>query len=129
MKTDKNVVEMDRIFEGDEFKVLIEGQYYRVTNISRLVGVNEEEKLVINNLPLSKGLAIEEKMNDDSYQVVNNCVWDKFNKKVILENFNFNAIDSLDPMKRDNVTESKMSEYISTIQFARQTLLDIHEDD
>lgn len=129
MKTDKNVVEMNRIFEGDEFKVLIEGQYYRVTNISKLIGVNDEEKLVIDNLPLLKGLAIEEKLNDESYQVVNNCVWDKCNKKVILEDFNFNAIDSLDPMKRDNVTESKMSEYISTIQFARQTLLDIHEDD
>ena len=63
---------MDKNIE--KFKVLVEGENYRVTTITRIVGLDQSEQGVdinVENLDISEGLNIEERTKDNSYIVIN----------------------------------------------------------
>ena len=56
--------------ENEKFQVLVEGERYRVCNITTFEGITKDGKSLIRNNPLSYGLAIEQKLSNDSYYVV-----------------------------------------------------------
>lgn len=123
MNTKQNIVAKEFVREGDtKFETLVEGEYYRVTNIMHLVGINADDKLVVTCLPLSYGLAVEEKLEGECRQVICTIRWDKDKRKAVLEDVDFRSIETLDAAPTD-----KIDEYVNTVLFAKQALIDMHE--
>lgn len=63
---------MDKNIE--KFKVLVEGENYRVVTITKFVGLEKNDQDVIvkfENLDISEGLNIEERTKDNNYIVIN----------------------------------------------------------
>lgn len=59
---------------SNEFEILVEGENYRVTTITKFVDLEKNDQDVIvkfENLDISEGLNIEEKTGDDNYIVIN----------------------------------------------------------
>ena len=58
----------------EKFKVLVQGENYRVTTITRVVGLEQSEQGVdikVENIDISEGLNIEERTKDNNYIVIN----------------------------------------------------------
>ena len=58
----------------DKFKVLVQGENYRVATITRIAGLEQIEQGVdikVENLDISEGLNIEERTEDNNYIVIN----------------------------------------------------------
>lgn len=58
----------------EKFKVLVQGENYRVTTITKIVGLEQSEQGVdikVENLDISEGLNIEERTKDNNYIVIN----------------------------------------------------------
>lgn len=124
MNIKQNIVKKEFIREGDiKFEILVEGEYYKVTNIEHLVGVNEDDKFIVMCLPLSYGLAIEEKLENDGAQVICMVKWDDRKNAVVYEDVAFRSIETIDGAPID-----KIDEYINNVLFAKQALLDMHEN-
>ena len=59
---------------AEKFKVLVQGENYRVATITRVVGLEQSEQGVdikVENLDISEGLNIEERTKDNNYIVIN----------------------------------------------------------
>lgn len=112
----------DYIYEGEgKFQTLVEGDYYRVSTITKVWG-EKDNKLILENMPISYGLNIEERMND-KYLVIASIYWDAKDKEVKLDDVAFRSINTLDPGN-----SLKMDEYINCILFAKQAIIDVNEN-
>ena len=113
-----------------KFEILIEGDNYRVTSITRFLDAlldADENNLYFKNLDASKGLNIEEKMPDNNYMVLNTFYWDKKREDVCIEDVCCRSIDTL-KYKEKNIKDyfKRIQEYVNCLDFARKALIDIH---
>lgn len=95
-------------------KTLVEGKYYRVYPITRVTGWNP---VTTETLPISEGLAIEEKCDNEHYIVI---AFIKPGPKFV--DINFRSISTLDPKDIE-----KLDEYLNCVDFAKNVLHDIEE--
>ena len=113
---------------------LLEGDYFRVHSISRISSVKKDE-IIIATLPLKEGLGIEKKQPDGSYIV---SLFVKYDKDIKAPTVNSDAEaqdvlnilqsfydDHKDPIEFNMVVH----EFLSCVQFAKQALLDLNEED
>lgn len=120
---------------NEEFKTLLEGKYFRISNISVFVGIIDNKYFGIKTLPISEGLNIEQKLVDskgESHCIVRLSVeWDKINNNCKVNELSNNVIDILKSLKNtitDPISLSEcIDEFISCCDFAVQALKDIHE--
>lgn len=113
-----------------KFEVLVEGKYYRVTNIARLTRVKqltEDLQFQFVNLLPEEGLNVEEKCKDgEHYIVVNTLYYDKEHKGVELTDIDCRSIDVLNYQDEDMETYfERTQEYCNCLEFAKKALLDI----
>lgn len=119
---------------GTKFEVLIEGKYYRVTNITKLTKVKQltgDLQLEFVNLPPKQGLNIEEKCKDgEHYIVVNTLYYDEKHKEVELTDIDCRSIDVLNYQDENIETYFKrIQEYFNCLEFAKSTVLDLNKDE
>ena len=113
-----------------KFEVLVEGKYYRVTNITRLTKVKQLTKDLefrfIHLLP-EEGLNVEEKCKDgEHYIVVNTLYYNKQEKEVELTDVLCRSIDVLNYQDENIETYfERTQEYCNCLTFAKKALLDI----
>ena len=99
-------------------KALVQGKYYRVMPIRRMIGINPAtQKLEVETLPLAEGVAIEEKIRDKCYMV---CTFVK--PGPIFEDVRFRSITTLDPKNIE-----KLDEWLNCVDFAKNVMHDIME--
>ena len=105
-------------------RALVDGRYFRVMPIAKVVGIDEnaDPKLVIEDQKLTAGLAIEKRLADDSYYVV--AFVRPINGTVTFEDVAFRTIDCLDVTNPLIIEEFK-----NCVEFARQTLYDLLENE
>lgn len=116
--------ELNYINEKDgKFEVLVEGDYYRVTTIDKVIGVNKQHKLIVKHMPISYGLNIEEKLNGATV-VVTTLEWNSETQEPVLEDV---CLKSWGNTKSGN--NQKFEEYMNSVDFARQAIIDVHEND
>lgn len=117
---------------GTKFEVLVEGKYYRVTNITKLTKVKQLTKDLdfkfVNLLP-EEGLNVEEKCDNDHYIVVNTLYYNKEKKYVELTDIACRSIDVLNYQDEDIETYfERTQEYCNCLTFAKNALIDIWEN-
>lgn len=115
-----------------KFEILVEGKYYRVTNITRLTKVKQLTKDLefrfIHLLP-EEGLNVEEKCKDGNYIVVNTLYYNKKEKEVELTDIACRSIDVLSYQDEDMETYfERTQEYCNCLTFAKKALIDIWEE-
>lgn len=120
---------------NEEFKILLEGKYFRISNISIFVGIIDNEYFGIKTLPITEGLNIEQKLVDSKGE--NHCIvrlsveWDKINNDCKVNELSNNVIDILKSLKNtitDPISLSEcIDEFINCCDFAVQALKDLHE--
>ena len=118
---------------GTKFEVLVQGKYYRVTNITRITRVKqltEDLQFQFVNLLPEEGLNIEEKCKDGKhYIVVNTLYYDKGHKGVELTDIYCRSIDVLNYQDENIETYfERTQEYCNCLEFAKKALLDIWEE-
>lgn len=118
----------NKIKTEGEFQVLVEGERYRVCTISRLAHLGRDSdnniSLKVINMPISYGLAVEEKTADNHYFIVAIVKYDYDTQSAVLDPVGFRAIETLDGLERKLVEE-----YHNCVMFAKNTLEDIAEKD
>lgn len=109
-------------------KILVEGDYFRVCNITRLNSIlNNPLEFNIENLQLKEGLAIEEKQSDGTFIVINFLTYKKDFDKVYLDDVYCRSIDVLKYKEKNIKTYFKrIQEYANCLEFAKKALIDIH---
>ena len=115
-----------------KFEILVEGKYYRVTNITRLTKLKQLTKDLefrfIHLLP-EEGLNVEEKCKDGNYIVVNTLYYNKKEKGVELTDIACRSIDVLNYQDEDMETYfERTQEYCNCLTFAKKALIDIWEN-
>ena len=117
--------------ENEKFQVLVEGERYRVCNITTFEGITKDGKSLIRNNPLSYGLAIEQKLSDDSYYVVCFVEWDQKNHKSKVVDTDGRSLDTIQQLLNDFTNPDDivlfLNEYFNCLDFAKQALKDIWE--
>lgn len=117
--------------ENEKFEVLVEGERYRVCNITTFEGITKDGKSLIRNNPLSYGLAIEQKLSDDSYYVVCFVEWDQKNHKSKVVDTDGRSLDTIQQLLNDFTNPDDivlfLNEYFNCLDFAKQALKDIWE--
>lgn len=117
--------------ENEKFEVLVEGERYRVCNITTFEGITKDGKSLIKNNPLSYGLAIEQKLSDDSYYVVCFVEWDQKNHKSKVVDTDGRSLDTIQQLLNDFTNPDDivlfLNEYFNCLDFAKQALKDIWE--
>lgn len=117
--------------ENEKFEVLVEGERYRVCNITTFEGITKDGKSLIRNNPLSYGLAIEQKLSDDSYYVVCFVEWDQKNHKSKVVDTDGRSLDTIQQLLNDFTNPDDivlfLNEYFNCLDFAKQALEDIWE--
>lgn len=125
-------------------KALVEGKYFRVYPISRVVGVdNITHELNIITCDIKEGLAIEKRCDDKgNYYVVAFVEPDikkpnplngptvefvSMDSGVKLRDVDFRTIEMIDESMSMEDFWEMMQEYKNCINFARQTILDLQE--
>lgn len=113
-----------------QFKVLVEGENYRVATITKIVGLEQKEQGVdvkVENLDISEGLNIEEKTKNNSYIVINTIRWNEKEKDVNIENVGSRILTTLN-YKEFNVNDyfKRIQEYLNCLLFAKQVLIDMN---
>lgn len=104
------------IVDGDQkFKVLSGGKYYRLTNITCVTSV-QEGKLHVTHLPIENGIAVEEKIEGGSYQVIAFLYLEK--NEIQFEGVGLRTVDTL-----KGASQEKRGEYISIMESAKALLL------
>ena len=101
---------------------LVEGKYFRVHQIEKIVDINENG-VVTELRPIYHGLAIERKQ-DDCYYVVSH-VRLGFTNSVELLNVEFRPIEIIDESMSMEDFWEMMQEYRNCVEFAKHTLEDI----
>lgn len=118
---------------GDEkFQVLLQGERYRVSNITKVCKVNDDG-LSVKNMPLKYGLNVEQKLDNGSYYVVITVYYDPEEElSVRYDNCGYRLIDTLrdaykgvDPVKGMEYVE----EFANCLEFARDTVIDLNKAD
>ena len=125
-------MELETISIGNEkFEVLVEGERYRVCNISTFEGITKDNKSLIRNNPLSYGLAVEQKLSNDSYYVVCFVKWDQKNHKSYVKDVDGRSLDTIQQLLDDFTDPNDivlfLNEYFNCLDFAKQALKDIWE--
>ena len=117
--------------ENEKFQVLVEGERYRVCNIATFEGITKDGKSLIRNNPLSYGLAIEQKLSNDSYYVVCFVKWDQKNHKSCVKDVDGRSLDTIQQLLEDFTNSDDivlfLNEYFNCLDFAKQALKDIWE--
>lgn len=117
--------------ENEKFEVLVEGERYRVCNITTFEGITKDGKSLIRNNPLSYGLSIEQKLSDDSYYVVCFVEWDQKNHKSKVVDTDGRSLDTIQQLLNDFTNPDDivlfLNEYFNCLDFAKQALKDIWE--
>lgn len=107
-----------------KFQVLVEGERYRVCTISRLGNLGRDEnnntEIKIINLPISYGLAIEQKLKNGHYYVVAFVKWDYEAEEATFEPVGFRPVETL-----DGIPQRLVDEYYNTVMFARNAIEDV----
>ena len=116
---------------SNEFEILVEGENYRVTTITKFVGLEKNDQDVIvkfENLDISEGLNIEERTKDNSYIVINTVRWNEKEKDVYIENIGLRILTTLN-YKEFNINDyfKRIQEYLNCLEFAKQALIDMNE--
>lgn len=125
-------MELETVSIGNEkLEVLVEGERYRVCNISTFEGITKDGKGLVRNNPLSYGLAIEQKLSNDSYYVVCFVKWDQKNHKSCVKDVDGRSLDTIQQLL-DDITNPDdivlfLNEYFNCLDFAKQALEDIWE--
>lgn len=112
-----------------EVPALLEGKWFRVNNISRVVGVRALTKdLIFKDLELSEGLAIEERQGDGTYLVVNMVYWDNETEDVELTDCLCRSVEVMNYSDKDIPTYfERTQEYCSCLGFAVDAMRDLHD--
>ena len=117
--------------ENEKFQVLVEGERYRVCNITTFEGITKDGKSLIRNNPLSYGLAIEQRLSDDSYYVVCFVEWDQKNHRSKVVDTDGRSLDTIQQLLNDFTNPDDivlfLNEYFNCLDFAKQALEDIWE--
>ena len=117
--------------ENEKFEVLVEGERYRVCNITTFEAIIKDGKSLIRNNPLSYGLAIEQKLSNDSYYVVCFVEWDQKNHKSKVVDTDGRSLDTIQQLLNDFTNPDDivlfLNEYFNCLDFAKQALKDIWE--
>lgn len=117
--------------ENEKFQVLVEGERYRVCNITTFEGITKDGKSLIRNNPLSYGLAIEQRLSDDSYYVVCFVEWDQKNHRSKVVDTDGRSLDTIQQLLNDFTNPDDivlfLNEYFNCLDFAKQALKDIWE--
>lgn len=125
-------------------KALVEGKYFRVYPISRVVGVdNITHELNIITCDIKEGLAIEKRCDDKGNYYVVAFVEPDIKKSnplngptvefvsmdsgVKLKDVDFRTIEMIDESISMEDFWEMMQEYKNCVNFARQTILDLQE--
>lgn len=117
--------------ENEKFQVLVEGERYRVCNITTFEGITKDGKSLIRNNPLSYGLSIEQRLSDDSYYVVCFVEWDQKNHRSKVVDTDGRSLDTIQQLLNDFTNPDDivlfLNEYFNCLDFAKQALKDIWE--
>ena len=117
--------------ENEKFQVLVEGERYRVCNITTFEGITKDGKSLIRNNPLSYGLSIEQRLSDDSYYVVCFVEWDQKNHRSKVVDTDGRSLDTIQQLLNDFTNPDDivlfLNEYFNCLDFAKQALEDIWE--
>ena len=125
-------------------KALVEGKYFRVYPISRVVGVdNITHELDIINCDIKEGLAIEKRCDDKGNYYVVAFVEPDIKKSnplngptvefvsmdsgVKLRDIDFRTIEMIDESMSMEDFWEMMQEYKNCVNFARQAIIDLQE--
>ena len=118
---------------GDEkFQVLLQGERYRVTNITKVCKVTDKG-LSAKNMPPEYGLNVEQKLDNGSYHVVITVYYDPNEELMVrYDNCGYRLIETLrdaykgvDPIKGMEYVE----EFANCLEFARDTVIDLNKAD
>lgn len=117
-----------KVNEKGSFLVLIEDNNYRVTNITKFLGIDVDD-ICVENLDISEGLNIEEKVDKDKYIVIATLFRDNVNEEVYLKDCNLRSIETL-KYRETRVKKyfKRIQEYYNCVEFARKVLIDIHNE-
>ena len=107
-------------------KTLVSGKYFRVHTIATITGIRNDHSLVWEDQNINYGLAIEKKLKDNNYYVVAFVKPDK--GEIKLEDVGFRTVDMLDESTSMEDFWEMMQEYKNCVEFAKQTLIDLHEE-
>lgn len=105
--------------EVDEFNILVSGDYYRVNSIQRF------EDGSVKNLDISEGLAVEEKIDDDHYIVIN-YIRPKDDEPAI-ENVGLRPMNTLNLRNNETIPDyfERIQEYYNCLGFVVTTLTEV----
>lgn len=102
-------------------KELVEGKYFRVYPITKIVEITENSPIT-ETRPISSGLGIERKQNDSYYVVA--FVKPSSNGGVELQNVGFRPVELIDESISIEDFWEMMQEYKNCIDFAADILAD-----
>ena len=115
----------------NEFKEFVNGDYFRVCTISKVEGVYND-KLDIKHLDPKEGLAIEQKLSDDTYIVICFVKWDEDNECPKVDYVagcrEYGLLKEIAFEKDLNKAFLKLNEYVNCIEFALNTLDDLYKE-
>ena len=100
-------------------KALVDGEFFRVMPIVKVIAIDNDGNLTMEDLELSEGLAIEQKEKDGHCSVVAFIRPDE-DGELIFEDIAFRSVDCIDQTK-----PLQIEEYKNCIDFARHALRDI----
>lgn len=110
--------------KGNEFRVLVDGEYYRVATLTRITKLGSRiEDIEIEHEDLGAGLAIEQKISGDSdrYIVISIFRYDKDEKQLSVEDVACRSIDILEYMDKDtNEYFKRIQEYYNCAKFIEE---------
>ena len=111
-------------------QILVNGERYRVTNISKLVGIRYDT-IEVEAQPIPYGLNIEQKLPDGHYAVVLTVKYDLEEKEPYIVSIDDRDIQTLkdlvEEVKEPSDVVCYLEEYLNCIDFAKQALTDIYE--
>ena len=116
---------------AEKFKVLVEGESYRVTTITKFVDLEQNGDITFENLDMYKGLNVEEKIGDNNYIVINTLYWNQKEEDVYIENVGSRILTTLNYKNKDfNIRDyfNRIQEYLNCLEFARKVLIDMHNE-
>lgn len=118
---------------------LVEGKYFRVYPITKVVGVRQDNSLVVETQDIEKGLSIEKKDKNGYYYEVafvkphfhkinsldtETIVFADMSCGVELKDVDFRTVDLIDEKMSMEDFWEMMQEYKNCVEFAKRTVLD-----
>ena len=122
---------MDR--NDNEFKVLVDGTYYRVATLTRVTKLGSSiEDMEFAHEPIFDGLAIEQKSseNPDTYTVISTFKYDKENRRLNVKDVSLRSIDILEYVDKDtNEYFKRIQEYYNCARFIEDVFNELFNDE